>query len=208
MLSRYASLAGYTLLIVLALAIGVVSLRYATFNPAVAPDELRPNMEAHPPIFVAHTVAAAIALLVGVWQFMPRTRRTAWHRIEGRVYVLACLIGSVAGFTIAFHTTAGPWAAAGFAILAVLWFGATLTGYLNARRGNFVLHRRWMIRSYALTSAAITLRLITGIGGVLGITFYDAYVFAAWASWIINLALVETWLAYRDRPRRQVAATS
>jgi hypothetical protein len=44
MLSRYASLAGYALLIVLALAIGVVSLRYATFNPAVAPDELRPNM--------------------------------------------------------------------------------------------------------------------------------------------------------------------
>jgi hypothetical protein len=57
MFSRYASLAGYALLIVLALAIGIVSLRYATFNPAVAPDELRPNMEAHPPI--AHTVARA-----------------------------------------------------------------------------------------------------------------------------------------------------
>jgi uncharacterized membrane protein len=87
---------------------------------------------------------------------MPRTRRSAWHRIEGRVYVGACLIGALAGFYIAFHATAGPWATAGFAILAVLWFGATLTGYLSARRGNFVLHRRWMIRSYALTSAAIT----------------------------------------------------
>jgi hypothetical protein len=67
-----ASLAGYTLLIGLALALGVISLRYATFSPAVAPDELRPNMGA-PPIFVAHTLAAAVALLVGVWQFMPRT---------------------------------------------------------------------------------------------------------------------------------------
>ena len=207
MFSRYASLAGYALLIVLALAIGIVSLRYATFNPAVAPDELRPNMEAHPPIFVAHTVAAAIALIVGVWQFMPRTRRTAWHRIEGRIYVGACLIGAAAGFYIAFHTTAGPWAATGFAILAVLWFGATLTGYLNARRRNFELHRRWMVRSYALTSAAITLRLITGIGGAVGVGFYDAYVFAAWASWIINLAVVETWLAYHARPRRPGAVT-
>ena len=94
MFSRYASLAGYGLLIVLAVAIGIVSLRYVTFNSAVAPDELRPNMEAHPPIFVAHTFAAAIALLVGVWQFMPRTRRSAWHRIEGRIHVGACLIGA------------------------------------------------------------------------------------------------------------------
>jgi uncharacterized membrane protein len=206
MFIRYASLAGYTLLIVMALAIGVVSLRYATFNPAVAPDELRPNMEAHPSIFVSHTLAAAIALLAGVWQFMPRTRRTAWHRIEGRIYVGACLIGAVAGFYIAFYSTAGPWATAGFAILAVLWFGATLTGYLFARRRNFVLHRRWMVRSYALTSAAITLRVIVAIGGAAGIAFYDAYVFAAWASWIINLALVETWLAYHFRPRRQASA--
>jgi hypothetical protein len=65
-----------------------------------------------------------------------------------------------------------------------------------------------MIRSYALTSAAITLRLITAIGGSVGITFYDAYVFAAWASWIINLALVEAWLAYHYWPRRQVTAAS
>ena len=135
MFSRFASLAGYALLIVLALAIGVVSLRYATFNPAVAPDELRPNMEAHPPIFVAHTLAAAVALLVGVWQFMPRTRRTAWHRIEGRVYVGACLIGAIAGFYIAFHTTAGPWATAGFAILAVLWFGDDTDGISRRQAG-------------------------------------------------------------------------
>jgi uncharacterized membrane protein len=200
-------MAGYGLLIALALAIGVVSLRYATFNPAVAPDELRANMQAHPPVFVAHTLAAAIALLVGVWQFMPRTRRTGWHRLEGRLYVGACLIGAVAGFFIAFHTTAGPLAAAGFSLLAVLWFGATLIGYLSARRGNFVLHRRWMVRSYALTSAAITLRLITGVGGVVGFTFYDSYIFAAWASWMINLAAVEIWLACYERPRRQAAAT-
>ena len=64
-----------------------------------------------------------------------------------------------------------------------------------------------MVRSYALTSAAITLRIITAVGGAVGVTFYDAYVFAAWASWIINLAVVETWLAYYDRPRRRVAAT-
>ena len=44
MFCRYASLVGYSLLIVLALLIGVVSRRYATFNPAVAPGELRANM--------------------------------------------------------------------------------------------------------------------------------------------------------------------
>ena len=204
---RFASLAGYTLLIVLALAIGVVSLRYATFNPAVAPANSVSSLPSNLPILFARTIAAAIALLVGVWQFMPRTRLTGWHRIEGRVYVGACLIGAIAGFYIAFYTSAGPLAAAGFALLAVLWFGATLTGFVSARRGNFVLHRRWMVRSYALTSAAITLRLITGIGGAVGVSFHDAYVFAAWASWIINLALVETWNAYQDRHARQAAVS-
>ena len=109
-------------------------------------------------------------------------------------------------FYIAFHTTAGPWAATGFAILAVLWFGATLTAYLAARRGNFVLHRQWMVRSYALTSTAITLRLITAIGGVVGFTFYEFHVFAAWASRIINLAAVETWRVYHERRSGQAAA--
>ena len=36
------------------------------------------------------------------------------------------------------------------AILAALWFGFTLAGWLRARAGDYVNHRLLMIRSYAL----------------------------------------------------------
>ena len=65
-----------------------------------------------------------------------------------------------------------------------------------------------MIRSYALTCAAITLRLIVPVGVVLGYSFYEAYIAAAWLCWIINLAAVEIWLATRLQPSRaEVFAT-
>ena len=199
---------GFGFLVFPAVGVGLVALRFLTFDPAVAPPELRANMEGRTLIFVTHTIAGAIAMLVGIWQFLPRTRRTRWHRIEGRVYVAACLIGAPAGFYIAWFSTAGIFASVGFAILAVLWFGATLTGFIYARQRNYAQHRRWMIRSYALTAAAVTLRLITGIGGALGFSFYEAYIPAAWLCWIVNLALVELWFATRpEKPLAEILAT-
>ncbi len=200
--ARLAPRVGWWLLVFLAVGVGLFGLRFLTFDLAVAPPELAPNMEGRPLAFVAHTTAGAIAMLTGIWQFLPRTRRTAWHRIEGRVYVTACLIGALAGFYIAWYSTAGIWASVGFAILAILWFGATLTGYVMVRRKDYVAHRRWMIRSYALTAAAISLRLIVPIGVVSGFTFYESYIAAAWLCWIVNLVLVETWLATRPQPTR------
>jgi uncharacterized membrane protein len=206
--AQYAPRVGYWVLAFLAVGVALVAFRFITFDPAVAPPELRPNMEGRTLVFVTHTLAGAVAMIVGIWQFLPRTRRTRWHRIEGRIYVSACVIGALAGFYIAWFSTAGIWASVGFAILAVLWLATTITGFVFARRKDFVSHRRWMIRSYALTAAAITLRLIVPIGVVLGYTFYEAYIAAAWLCWILNLAAVEIWFAMRPQPSRaEVLAT-
>ena len=43
----------------------------------------------------------------------------------------------------------------GFGILAVLWFLTALEAYRTVRRGNIEAHRRWMIRNFALTLAAV-----------------------------------------------------
>lgn len=48
-----------------------------------------------------------------------------------------------------------------------------------------------MIRAYALTASAITLRLILPAGLALGLSFRQAYILAAWGCWIVNLALAE-----------------
>ena len=190
----------------LAVAVGVVSLRVLTFNPLVIDQDLRQNLIDHPIPFYTHVILGPLALIIGAWQFLPITRRSRYHRFAGRAYVALCLVGAVAGFIIALTTTTGPVPGTGFAILALLWFGVTLRGYLYGRDRDTVRHRRWMIRSYALTCAAITLRIILPVGMVSGLSFYESYVLAAWGSWTINLLIAEAIIRWPTRSRRAVAA--
>jgi uncharacterized membrane protein len=202
-LGRSVAWMGWGTVAVLAGFISVVSLRLLSFNPEALSEELRPNLINHPIVFYAHTVVAPLALLFGVWQFLPATRRSSYHRWAGRLYVVCVAFASIAGFVIATTTEIGLRAGAGFMILAVLWFIATTTAYFWARTGNFVRHRVWMIRSYALTCAAITLRIILPAGTTLGASFADSYIVAAWGSWIINLLIAE-WIIRRARFREAV----
>jgi hypothetical protein len=49
-----------------------------------------------------------------------------------------------------------------------------------------------MIRSYALTFAAVTLRIwLPFLIGILGLTFIEAYKIVAWLSWIPNILVAE-----------------
>jgi uncharacterized membrane protein len=198
-LSRNAAWMGWGAVALLAVLIAVASMRFLAFNAEALDPELRPNLVQHPFLFFAHTTIAPFALLLGVWQFLPVTRRSAYHRWAGRVYVMCVILGSLSGFFIAMTTEEGRLTGTGFMILAVLWFGATLKAYLLARAGDFTAHRVWMIRSYALTCAAITLRIILPTGLVLGAGFSNSYLAAAWGCWIINLVIAE-WIIRRGHP--------
>src|SRR5665213_2841404 len=98
----------------------------------MSPDILR-NLFQRPRLDV-HVAGAATALLVGPFQFISglRTARRALHRWLGRVYVAACLTGGVGGLVMAFGTTAGPIATAGFGSLAVIWIVANVQGWRMA----------------------------------------------------------------------------
>ena len=60
-----------------------------------------------------------------------------------------------------------------------------------------------MMRSYALTAAAITLRLYLPVFAITGIPFAEGYRLVAWICWIPNLMFAE-WLL---RPGRTRAAS-
>jgi uncharacterized membrane protein len=157
------------------------------------------------PWLAVHALGASTALLVGAFQLSPALRRRReWHRWLGRVYAVACIVGGAAGFILAFGTTAGPIAGLGFGLLGPIWIYTTAQGWLTARARDFDAHRRWMLRSFALTFAAVTLRLYLPIGIMAGLTFEQIYVATAWISWIPNLILMELWL--RRAPARRLAA--
>lgn len=154
------------------------------------------------PWLALHAAGAGTALMVGAFQFLPAVRRRrTLHRWIGRIYASACIVGGAAGFLLAFGTTSGPVAAVGFGLLAPTWIFTTTQGWLTARARRFEEHRRWMIRSFALTFAAVTLRLYLPIGMMAGLTFAQIYVATAWISWIPNLVAAELWLRWQDGRR-------
>ena len=58
-------------------------------------------------------------------------------------------------------------------------------------------HRAWMYRSYALTLAAVTLRIYLPLAGIAGIGFADSYPAISWMCWVPNLLVVEWFILTR-----------
>ncbi|WP_029914422.1 DUF2306 domain-containing protein [Caulobacter sp. UNC358MFTsu5.1] len=194
----------WTLYALLSAAVAIFSYRYL---PRIGPlgPEILANLFARPWLDV-HVAGAATALLVGPLQFLPWVRRRfpALHRTLGRVYVIGCLAGGVGGLVMAFGSTAGPIATVGFASLAVCWITANVQGWRLAVARRFDDHRAWMLRSFAMTFAAVTLRIYIVVLPMMGVAEIDAYRASAFLAWIPNLLLVELYL--RGRRERAVAA--
>ena len=189
---------------VLSLGVALFSYRYLLPHPPVASPDILGNLLARPWLPI-HAGFAATALIVGPFQFLPglRARRPGLHRIVGRTYVVACLVAAVAGLLLATRTTAGPVAGWGFGALAVCWFFATSRAVMLAIQGRIAEHRQWMIRSWAMTFAAVTLRLYLPIPPMLlHMSFMDGYRAIAWLAWVPNLLVAELYLRGALRSRR------
>lgn len=182
---------GWVLLALSATAVGLYSLRYAL--PHVPMPARLTNFTTRRDALCVHAVSSAIALLVGPWQFVGalRSRHLQRHRALGRCYALAVLTGWIASLPIALHAQTGPIASAGFLALGLSWVTATATAIWKVTHGDIAAHRRWMTRSYALTAAAITLRIYLGIILRCNIDFVLGYRVIAWLCWVPNLLAAE-----------------
>jgi hypothetical protein len=177
--------------------IALVSYRYV-LGVGPAPDVVATNL-LKAPWLVVHVGAAATALLTAPVQFVPaiRARFRRVHRWVGRVYAVSCVIGGAAGAILAFGASTGPISTAGFATLAVLWIAVTALAWRHARRRDFVAHRAWMLRSFALTFAAVTLRLYLPLLTILPVDFADGYRAISFLCWVPNLLAAELYVRTR-----------
>lgn len=147
--------------------------------------------------FWTHVGLGALALALGPFQLSVkrRQRNLNLHRQLGKLYVISILVASVCAFYAAFFADTGWIAGLGFAMLALAWFYTTLRAYQTIRQKQVDQHRAWMYRSYAVTLAAVTLRIILPVElALLGLPFSVAYPIVAWLCWVPNLIVVEWWL--------------
>ena len=189
----------WVIMTVLALIIAAYAL-LVLLMPGSGPPFIAERRALVPIALSAHLAGGLTALAVGPWQLNGRLRNRALgsHRWMGRVYVIAVLVGGLGALGLASLSEAGFVTHVGFGLLAVLWLTATFQAYLRIRAGDQVGHREWMIRSFALTLAAVTLRVYIPLSQFLGIPFADAYQAIAWVCWVPNLVVAE-WIVLRRR---------
>lgn len=181
----------------LLLAISVASYAVALLLSA----DLRSNfvqqlISTFPYIAPIHFIGGALAIVVGALQFPAWIRRKhlTLHRYLGRTYVIAIFFSGIAGLILAVNSVAGPVAQSGFALMAIVWMMTTGLAFMSIRRGEINAHKQWMMRSYAVTVAGVTLRLYLGIGFAAGLSFSEFYPYLAWLCWVPNLVLMELYL--------------
>ncbi len=189
---------GWAMMTVLALIIAVYAIA-VLFIPAMRAPFLQQRFVTVPLAAYLYLAGSGIALAVGAFQHNGRIRARYInaHRWLGRTYVVAVLLGGSAALALAtISHGVGHTRRLRFAGRAVAGFDGD--GVSLHPSGNQALHRRWMIRSYALTFAAVTLRIYVPLSQVAGIPFDAAYQTISWLCWVPNLMVAE-WIILRQR---------
>jgi uncharacterized membrane protein len=186
----------FVVMFLLSILVAVYAIGVYGFGPGagILPSAFRESFGSRPVAVAAHIFASATALLLGPVQFWSRVRARwpAMHRIVGRVYLgVAVPIGGLAGLYLSGFAYGGVVTTLGFGCLAVVWLYTAWQGYRTARARDFAAHRRWAIRNYALTFAAVTLRLYLPLSQVLTLPFDLSYQLISWLCWVPNLIVGE-----------------
>lgn len=160
-----------------------------------------------------HSAGGVLAITSGVAQiWLGLTGRTGpLHRALGKVYCAGVLLGSVGGFYMALTIPPAPSHfayAGGLFALSTVWLLTTTMAVIAIRKRQFEQHREWMLRSYTVTFAFATFRLIYDywVAPPDGSPWaYDFAAFLAWACWSVPLVLLEVILQARKVNRRASA---
>jgi uncharacterized membrane protein len=155
----------------------------------------------HDPIwkgaFYIHVFTIIPVLLAGFTQFSrPILSEQRWlHRFMGRIYAYdILLINAPVAMVLAVNANGLLPGRVAFVVIDCLWFWFTLKAVIEARKGNIAAHRRFMIRSYALTLSAVMLRAWKLI--ILSFVYVDPlhlYMIDSWLGFVPNLLFAE-WL--------------
>ncbi|HWL76535.1 DUF2306 domain-containing protein [Microbacterium sp.] len=169
--------------------------------------------------FYAHIVGGGVALALMPLQFvrMLRERAPKVHRWIGRVALVGLAVGAVGALVIAPFNSAGLVGLFGFGGLGMVWLYAGWRAYRAIRRGDVANHRAWMMRTFAVTYSAVTLRLwlfalifaqipFAGPDGFdFEAAFDNAYGVVPFLAWIPNLLVAEWLIRRRGLPSYRIA---
>jgi Predicted membrane protein (DUF2306) len=164
----------------------------------------------------AHLLLAVIVTVCGPLQLIPQIRAYAptLHRWNGRVYLLAAIVTSIAGLYMLFNRgilgSTAQHIAIGFNAVLILLFAGMALRYALAR--DFVTHRRWAMRLFIVVSGVwffrigLMLWLVVNKGpaGFDPVTFTGPFLyFISFANYLLPLAILEIYFYAKDKAGAQ-----
>ena len=212
-------------LIIAALAFIAFSIPpYLTLDPTKSRIPPPEGFAFYYPLLVAHVLFASAAMItccVLIWTWF-RERYPTLHRLIGRIYVFGGVIpAGVIGLIIGALSPFGAFLQVSNVLLAILWLIFTISGFRMGRQHRFIEHRRWMIRSFALTMSVISNRiwamimiivftpqLNTTFGGNELMMIQTVTGLSGWLGWVIPLLVAEWWLERDNVTRLHTRAVS
>ena len=161
---------------------------------------------------VVHLTSAVIVILAGLIQLIPqvRERAAAFHRWNGRIYVVTAFTISLAGLYMTWiRGSVGDLVQhLGSSLMAVLIMLCAVMALRYALARDFKTHRRWALRLYIVVSASLFIRaglflsllLNHGPFGFDPATFSGPFLtFMIFAQYLVPLAVLEIYLRTQDR---------
>jgi uncharacterized membrane protein len=172
---------------------------WGVWDTSAAPIPPHPGLNSYFWFLGTHMTSAFIAMFATVILLWPglRKRYPRLHRVTGRVYVVATLVGGACGLTII--RFAGASGRVGIFLATIMWMGATVIALICAGRGKYEMHRRFMLYSFATLMSVTWGVPIVRIGLVLPVAITANYVTflveaSRWAGWLLNILVVQWWL--------------
>lgn len=146
--------------------------------------------------FYIHVFFSPVVIISGLFQFNRWIifHKPKVHRILGYIYIISVLlISAPSALIMSFYANGGRIAQTSFVILTLCWILFTWIAFQKAKKGNYTSHVKWMLRSYALTLSAVTLRFYAYLFDVFNIDIppRETYIIVSYLSWIPNLLFVQ-----------------
>lgn len=160
--------------------------------------------------FYVHISSSWVVILVGLWQFFPALLRR-WptlHRVLGKIYVGAILLlAAPSGLVLGLYANGGLSSKVSFVLQSTVWWVLTWMAWREISHRRYLPHVEMMLRSYAVTLAAMSLRTESFVMHYFFETKpIETYLTVVWLSWVGNLLLLET-LIYSGLAKKLLAAT-
>ncbi|MGU3375563.1 DUF2306 domain-containing protein [Chryseobacterium sp. M5A1_1a] len=188
-------MAGFSVIIFSILMLKTIS-QYTSFEKNIGFLAFKQQVVDNPywmTFFYIHIFSITLCLLAGLTQFSNQflKENKKLHKIIGKVYVYNILVINVpACFVLGLFSNGGLTGIIGFLIQDILWAYFTIKAVLFIKKGNVMSHKSYMILSYAITTTAITFRIIKNL--FYNEKYHDYELFYGinvWLALIINLLI-------------------